>query len=434
MRPLSSLSSADITAIADYIASTRGTSTGGGGDDGNCDDDCGGRADHTSRRRLAVSTSNLRFGNEAVGTTSPARTVTFKNVSATTANLATVAASGDYAIAGGTCTQGATLGAGASCTVDVTFSPKAGGWRSGTLRVGLASSPVPTTVTLQGRGTSGTSSSATLSSTSVVFPAQPVMQASNAQALTLSNPAGGKPLSLHGLTVIGRAASDFALDSNCGSTLQPGAACVINVRFTSAGGAGTSSAMLWVTSDARGVVAARLRGTAVALNATNQAAVASAAQAVPATTPSALVASSPSLSFDPVASGSSSGDLEVDLTNTTSTAVAVGQVKANGGDFAVVADGCSGTTLATGASCVVQVRFSPQRTGQQVGSLSVAAAGSEGSVAQLSGVGLGTQAATGTGTTDVSTQSGGGGAFAPWALLLAAAAVLRRRRDAASDA
>jgi uncharacterized protein (TIGR03382 family) len=260
----------------------------------------------------------------------------------------------------------------------------------------------------------------------VVFPAQPVMQTSSAQAITLSNPAGGGPLSLGGLTVIGSAAGDFALDSNCGSMLQPGAACVINVRYTPAGGAGTSSATLWVASDARGVIAAALRGTAVALATPNAAAASAAAEAVPVTAVSDLVASSPALSFDPVANGSSSGDLEVDLINASSTVVAVAQVKANGGDFIVVADSCSGTTLATRASCAVRVRFSPQHAGRQVGALTVSTAGTEGTVATLSGAGLAAQGSTG--STDVSVQPGGGGALAPWALLLAASALLRRRR------
>lgn len=421
MRVLAGLSSTDVSAIADYIAATGGGTSGGDG----CDDDCGG-GHHTSRgsRPLTASTRNLRFGNEAVGSTSAAHEVTLTNATAAAVTLNTLATSGDYALAGGTCTQGGSLAAGASCTVDVTFSPKSSGWRTGTLRVALASSAVPTTITLQGRGTTTTGAAAALSSTSVVFAATPVTQTSAAQAITLSNPAGGRPLSLSGLTILGRAASDFSVASNCGSVLQPGAACVINVTYTPSGGAGTSTATLWVTSSARGAVAASLRGTAVALSTPDAAAAAAATRVQPATATSVLVASSPSLSFDPVASGSMSGELEVDLSNTSAAPVAVGKVSVAGGDFAVVADDCSGTTLPSGASCAMTVRFAPRQPGAQAGTLSVSTAGTDVAVVPLSGVGLAAQTTTADGTA----PSGGGGALGPWGLLLAAGALLRRRR------
>jgi uncharacterized protein (TIGR03382 family) len=285
---------------------------------------------------------------------------------------------------------------------------------------------VPTTITLQGRGTSQAAQSATLSNAVVNFPATPLMQTSNAQAVTLSNPAGGAPLALGGLTMIGSAAGDFALDSNCGSLLQPGAACVINIRYTPTGGAGTSAATLWVASNARGVVAAELRGTSIALAAPSQAAVALATQAGTATVAPALVASSPVLSFAPVASGTASGDLEVDLTNPSPTAVTLGQLGTGGGDFAIVADRCSGTTLASGATCEVQVRFTPQRAGRQDSTLTASVAGNGGSVAKLSGTGLAASSATS--ANDGSSTSGGGGAASPWGLLLGVAAMMRRRR------
>ncbi|HEY4356612.1 MAG TPA: choice-of-anchor D domain-containing protein [Acidobacteriaceae bacterium] len=83
-----------------------------------------------------AGSSSPGFGTIAIGQTSAAIpiTLTFGN-SATIGSLAalTQGASGlDYAVAsGGTCANGATLTAGQSCTVNVTFTPKFAGQRSG---------------------------------------------------------------------------------------------------------------------------------------------------------------------------------------------------------------------------------------------------------------------------------------------------------------
>jgi Ca2+-binding RTX toxin-like protein len=77
------------------------------------------------------------FAARAVNTTSPAQTVTLTNTGAAalsiTATALAGANAGDFAVSANAC--GATLAAGASCNISVTFRPTATGPRTATLRV-----------------------------------------------------------------------------------------------------------------------------------------------------------------------------------------------------------------------------------------------------------------------------------------------------------
>lgn len=87
----------------------------------------------------------LSFSNQKVGTTSPSNTeaYTLSGGSAGTAMVInSISASGDFAVVpGGTCQTGLgnAVPTGGSCTVFVTFTPTAGGPRSGTLTLNCTS-------------------------------------------------------------------------------------------------------------------------------------------------------------------------------------------------------------------------------------------------------------------------------------------------------
>jgi hypothetical protein len=114
-----------------------------------------------------VSPTSLSFGGELVGASSSAQTVTLANQGQAALAITTIAASGDFAE---TNDCGASLPAGANCTISVTFKPTTGGARSGTLTITDNASGGPQTVTLSGTGEdftlsvgSGGSASATVS-------------------------------------------------------------------------------------------------------------------------------------------------------------------------------------------------------------------------------------------------------------------------------
>jgi hypothetical protein len=79
---------------------------------------------------VTFSPTSLSFGNVVQGTSSTRR-ITLTNRLNTTLTVSAVGVSGPFAVASNTC--GATIGAGANCTVGVTFSPTATGPVTGTL-------------------------------------------------------------------------------------------------------------------------------------------------------------------------------------------------------------------------------------------------------------------------------------------------------------
>ncbi|MGA7796134.1 MAG: choice-of-anchor D domain-containing protein, partial [Candidatus Acidiferrales bacterium] len=103
----------------------------------------------------------IAFGNQGVGTTSSASTITVSNPGGSTLHIATVAIGGtnaaDFAVAttGTTCTNGSTVAPAASCTINLTFTPAAAGSRGpATLTVTDDASPATQTVSLSGTGIS----------------------------------------------------------------------------------------------------------------------------------------------------------------------------------------------------------------------------------------------------------------------------------------
>jgi hypothetical protein len=99
---------------------------------------------------LSASPSSVSFGNEAVGSTSSAQTVTVSNPGSTAASVSSVSVSGPFSQSN---TCGSSIAAGASCTVSVKFAPAASGAASGTLSVASSAPGSPLTVALSGTGT-----------------------------------------------------------------------------------------------------------------------------------------------------------------------------------------------------------------------------------------------------------------------------------------
>ncbi len=95
-------------------------------------------------------TTPLNFKKQAVGTTSPAQTVTLTNTGKNLLKISTMKASGQFAM---TSTCGSTVAAGSDCTISVTFSPKSRGAKSGTISINDSASSKPMVIELSGTGT-----------------------------------------------------------------------------------------------------------------------------------------------------------------------------------------------------------------------------------------------------------------------------------------
>src|SRR5215467_7297180 len=100
-----------------------------------------------SRPAITVSSNQLTFEQQVVGSTSSARTLTLTNQSAATVNITGIAVSGADFAQQNTC---GALAAGASCTVSVAFSPKYPGPGSSTLKIVHSASTSPLSIELAG--------------------------------------------------------------------------------------------------------------------------------------------------------------------------------------------------------------------------------------------------------------------------------------------
>jgi hypothetical protein len=98
---------------------------------------------------VTLSPTSLTFGNQTVGTTSPAQSITLSNFGSTTLSITSITASSNF---GQTNTCNSTLAPGASCTVSVTFTPGHTGSLNGTLSCADSAADSPQTVALSGTG------------------------------------------------------------------------------------------------------------------------------------------------------------------------------------------------------------------------------------------------------------------------------------------
>ena len=109
---------------------------------------------------LTVTPSSLTFGSQALTTTSAPLSVTVTNTSTAAVNFngvtITGANAGDFAVPAGTsgaaCSATGTLAAGASCTINVLFTPGAAGARAATLNIADNATGSPQMVALSGTG------------------------------------------------------------------------------------------------------------------------------------------------------------------------------------------------------------------------------------------------------------------------------------------
>ena len=309
-----------------------------------------------------VSASETSTGIHSVQVTNPTQT----QISFTASIL------GDFAFQNA-CS--ATLPSGASCTLNLQFTPSQPGTREGLLTLSAGSNVQPITVPLSGTATPLlTPSTATidLGQTSI---AEPVIHWSQVQGTlpSLSAAVSGTPFSVALLPD----------DGNGHGTLPPAAftstahaqcvACWLAVRFLPTA-AGDFTANLQLTADASGVP------TSIALHGT----------AIPST---GILLTPASPTFEAVPVGSTSPPTTFTLTNLLAGAPTLTlQNIAATGDFTVLPSSspftCAGT-LAPAASCSIDVAFNPTAQGLRAGTLTVGT--SSGSV---------TANLTGTGTSD----------------------------------
>src|SRR5205807_1410748 len=137
---------------------------------------------------VGLAPTSLDFGNQLLATTSAPMTVTLTNTGAAALTINSFAPSGDFAAtstgASACPTSPATLAAGGTCTINVTFTPTASGARTGTLSLTDNAGGSPQIMTLSGNVTLH---GALPISTSLDFGNQPLATTSTPMTVTLTN-------------------------------------------------------------------------------------------------------------------------------------------------------------------------------------------------------------------------------------------------------
>ncbi len=318
------------------------------------------------------------FGDQKVGTTGSSQSVTVSNIGNTPLHFDSTtpySVDGDFAfVSGGTCDFTQPLAEGASCTVDVTFTPTAQYERYGTLNFNDDGIGSPQVTELRGNGTSPAAPVVVLSPNPLAFPNQTVNTTSASQSITLSN-TGTAVLNIEGIGIGGTNAGNFAKSSNCGTTLAAGTNCNIAVTFTPSSVA-NFTATLSVTDDAGGSPqAVTLSGSGVAAGA-----------------PKAVLAPS-TLTFPSQTVGTTSTALTLTLSNPGNATLNISGISlsgANAASFSVTkASGDCAQSLSAGGSCPIHITFTPSSVADFTATLSVAddASGSP-QTSTLSGSGI----------------------------------------------
>jgi hypothetical protein len=295
-----------------------------------------------------VSPGSLTFNNQGVGTTSAASAVTVTNNATGSLTFASIAVTGDFAVATGTtCSTSTPLAGGGNCVINVTFTPLVTGSLSGTLTItdnsqGVAGSQQ--TVSLSGIGIAPY---VNLSPPSMGFISLQVVGTSSApQSVTLTN-TGNASLTLNSLTLTGANSGDFSLSHNCPGTLAAGSSCTLNGTFKPTAGGPRKSSISISDNAPKSPQTLLLTGTGTAVS-----------------------LSPGSLNYGNQTVGTSSSSQQITITNEGSATIRFYEIAlggANPGDFAK--SSTCGNTLAAGANCTVSVTFKPTATGTRTASL-----------------------------------------------------------------
>ncbi len=190
------------------------------------------------------------FGTVNVGASSSIVAKTITSSGTATAQITTVTSSNpsEFPIVSRTCTDGASVGAGSSCTVSVQFAPAAAGARNGQITVTSNGTGSPQSFAVSGTGqtVAGTPTLSVPPSAGLGSSAVGVQTAGTQITITNSGTASATITS-----VLSSSASEFPIVGNTCGIVAAGANCKVTVAFKPLA-AGARSGTLTVTSNATG--------------------------------------------------------------------------------------------------------------------------------------------------------------------------------------
>ena len=314
----------------------------------------------------SLTPKKVYFDTQAVGTKSSEEIITFSNtgnVPLASNGFNFIGESTEFSIDSSNCSYvpGLWLGPGEACTIKVSFFPESIGDKSLKILVGVDNA---NSVDLYGTGVTPSISLMTLNPASLDF--GNVFEGSNSldQYIALTN-IGTAPLNIASINLVGTDKTNFKLynSSTCplaGGTVAVGNSCVIDVSFAPyMTGNGSKMAVLQIISDAvdspHSVI---LKGVSVMIT-------------------HSLAINPATKDFGGVKVGLASTKQVFTITNTSNVGIfyvgtPISISGTNPTSFTISGDTCSLAMLSVGASCTVEVTFSPKAAGDLSATMEVA--------------------------------------------------------------
>ena len=313
----------------------------------------------TQAQTIEALPNPLNFATAvAQGGASAAQSVTVRNTGTRTMNIGTVNVSGTNATSFtfvNNCAR--TLAATRSCTISVTFRPKAQGALTATLDVSTnATNAVAgvTRVTLNGTGAAPLPV-LSVTPTSLAFGSVGLNVISGPRAVVVSNTGQGVLTFTQAPSITTQTtAGNFAVanTTTCGASLAPSSSCVINVTFTPS-----------TTGAKTGTLAIRTNGSPATFN---------VSLTGTGTTPTPVLALSPTRATL-TCSTPYGGPVftSIAATNTGTAPVTLGPIDFGTGAAYFSQTNSCGSSIAVGSACSIAVKYTPTGRTQRTATMTV---------------------------------------------------------------
>ncbi len=310
---------------------------------------------------LSFANGSISFGNVVAGR-SKTLTVTATNTGSGAVNISSAAISTKY-FSLTSPSLPASIAAGQSTTVSLTFSPNAAGAFNATMTIGSDASDAQTSVNLSGTGTTTAAGAVTTNPPSETF-GSVADGTTQSQTVTLTN-TGATSVNVSQVAVTGTGFQVSGISTP--ATLGASQSTTFTISF-SPQTAGSATGMVTIDSDASdSTMIMALSGTGV--------------------TPGALGSTPTQLDFGSVPVGVKQ-NLSETVTNTGSSSITISQVAASGGGFSVSGI-TTPATLTAGQTATFSVSLTPSAAGSASGSVTVTSTASNPTLTiPLTGTGI----------------------------------------------
>jgi phospholipase C len=298
------------------------------------------------------SASNLYFGGQTVGASSPLNVLTLNNIRSTPITISNIAISGNFAQSNNC----KTLAVNGKCNINVAFKPTQTGPLTGSLTITDNDVTSPQVISLQGTGSEVSVTGSLYPGLN--YPSILLGVKSAPQTVTVTNH-GTAALSFTGISMVG----DFAETTTCGTSLAPSDSCKITVTFVPTTSGVRYGNLVISDNDPSSPQTVRLTGTGTAVS-LNPAKLNFGNQVINTTSATEFVTIKIS-GVNPVNVGAITASASYSVTNTC------------------------GASIVGGGSCKIGVTFTPVQIGSVPGTLTINDADlSSPQIVNLSGTGI----------------------------------------------